>query len=75
MGVISLAQLEEAMHLGKLGEQIVLKSEKAFSQLEFIDSEEAEAEEFFRRRYRETGRQEKNTAEPERVRHQWMIFI
>ena len=49
-GVISLAQLEEAMHLGKLGEQIVLKSEKAFSQLEFIDSEEAEAEEFFQKK-------------------------
>lgn len=38
------------MHLGKLGEQIVLKSEKAFSQLEFIDSEEAEAEEFFQKK-------------------------
>ncbi len=50
MGVISLTQLEEAMHLGKLGEQIVLKSEKAFSQLEFIDSEEAEAEEFFQKK-------------------------
>ena len=32
---ISLAQLEHAMRLGKLGEQIVLKSEKAFSHLRF----------------------------------------
>ena len=32
---ISLEQLEKAMYLGKLGEQIVLKSEKAFSHLKF----------------------------------------
>lgn len=35
---ISLAQLEKAMFLGKLGEQVVLKSEKAFSRLCFEES-------------------------------------
>lgn len=33
---ISLAQLANAMQLGKLGEQYVLKSEKAFSALNFV---------------------------------------
>lgn len=35
---ISLAQLEKAMYLGKLGEQFVLKSKKAFKQLIFVES-------------------------------------
>ena len=35
---ISVAQLERAMVLGKLGEQIVLMSEKAFDSIEFADS-------------------------------------
>jgi hypothetical protein len=34
-GAISLRQLSEAMHLGKLGEQIALKSAKAFDLIEF----------------------------------------
>jgi len=35
---ISLEQLRKAMHLGKLGEQIVLKSEKAFASIHFKES-------------------------------------
>ena len=35
---ISLAQLERAVFLGKLGEQVVLKSEQAFSHLHFEES-------------------------------------
>ena len=35
---ISLEQLRKAMYLGKLGEQVVLKSEKAFSKIIFIES-------------------------------------
>ena len=45
--VISLRQLSEAMHLGRLGEQVVLITEKAFSQITFLGYEEAEAEEYF----------------------------
>lgn len=37
---ISLQQLSYAMKLGELGEQFVLKSEKAFSLIQFISSEE-----------------------------------
>lgn len=36
---ISVAQLNNAMHLGDLGDQIVLKSEKAFSKISFDTAE------------------------------------
>ncbi len=42
-GVISLHKLSEAMRLGKLGEQIVLKSEKSYKHLHFLDAEAVEA--------------------------------
>ncbi len=42
-GTISLNKLSKAMRLGKLGEQIVLKSEKAYSHIKFIGAEPAEA--------------------------------
>lgn len=35
-GAITLKQLERAMYLGELGEQVVLKSEKAFGAIDFI---------------------------------------
>ena len=37
---ISLKKLSEAMRLGKLGEQIVLKSKEAFDKIRFIGSEQ-----------------------------------
>jgi len=46
-GVISLRQLAEAMTLGKLGEQIVLKSERSFGQLRFLRAEAAEGEIYY----------------------------
>ena len=47
---ISLRQLAEAMYLGKLGEQIVLRSKKAFQSLRFCEAVPAAASEFFVRR-------------------------
>lgn len=44
---ISLAQLEMAMYLGKLGEQVVLKSRKAFHQIVFSESISAEKEIYY----------------------------
>lgn len=38
-GTISYRQLQNAMQLGKLGEQIVLKSKAAFQQIQFVNSE------------------------------------
>lgn len=44
---ISLRQLRNAMYLGKLGEQIVLKSEKAFSCIRFEKAIEASNEVYY----------------------------
>lgn len=47
---ISLAQLSHAMRLGKLGEQFVLKSPKAFEAIRFQSFEVADNTEFFPKR-------------------------
>lgn len=41
-GTISVQQLARAMRLGKLGQQVVLKSERSFDRLRFLGSEAAE---------------------------------
>ena len=46
-GTISYRQLNNAMHLGELGQQFILKSEKAFKRIRFIGSEIAESEEWY----------------------------
>ena len=47
---ISLSQLSRAMRLGSLGDQFVLKSQKAFDALGFIGSEPADGEVYFAKR-------------------------
>ena len=47
---ISLSQLNYAMRLGKLGEQYVLKSAKAFNQIEFKSAELADNTIYYARR-------------------------
>ena len=47
---ISLQQLRQAMYLGKLGEQIVLKSEKAFKALNYIESIPVESSLYYPKR-------------------------
>ena len=47
---ISLEQLRKAMFLGKLGEQVVLKSEKAFSRLSFRGSIPVDSSQYYPRR-------------------------
>lgn len=44
---LPLRSLNRALRLGKLGTQVVLKSEKAFSQIEFIDAEPVEKEVYY----------------------------
>jgi len=46
-GTISYRQLNHAMRLGKLGQQFVLKSPKAFEQLHFIGFEQAAYQEWY----------------------------
>ena len=49
-GAISLKKLSEAMRLGKLGEQIVLKTEKAFEHIRFVGAEPADAETYYEKK-------------------------
>ncbi len=57
---ISYSQLQSAMKLGKLGEQIVLKSQKAFDKIKFISYELAKAKKYYSLRL---ARMEKAKAE------------
>lgn len=49
-GTISYRQLNKAMHLGRLGQQFVLKSEEAFRRIQFVGYEEARADEWYARK-------------------------
>ncbi len=49
-GTISLRKLSEAMHLGKLGEQIVLKSERSYRHIRFLDAEPADAATYYEKK-------------------------
>ena len=46
-GTISYRQLTNAMYLGKLGQQIVLKSKKAFEQIHFINADIARSSDWY----------------------------
>jgi len=46
-GTISYRQLRQAMHLGKLGQQFVLISQKAFDRIRFVGYETAESGEWY----------------------------
>ena len=46
-GTLSLSDLSEAMRLGKLGEQVVLRSKKAFDALTFVEAVKAPRQEYF----------------------------
>lgn len=47
---ININDLEKAIKLGKLGEQIVIKSSKAFDKLEYVGYEKAEANKYYHKR-------------------------
>ena len=58
--VISVRDLNEAMQLGKLGEQIVLLSPKAFEQIEFMKYEIADYREYYFKRMQRDERARAN---------------
>lgn len=49
-GTISYRQLNNAMHLGKLGQQFVLKSKNAFEQITFVGYEVAKSAEWYQKK-------------------------
>lgn len=46
-GTISYRQLNRAMHLGKLGQQFVIKSKKAFERIQYLGYELAKSSEWY----------------------------
>lgn len=63
-GTISLRKLSEALRLGKPGEQIVLKSEKSYTHIRFLDAEPADAKTYYEKkasRDREARREYRKT--------------
>lgn len=73
---ISLNQLEKAMYLGKLGEQIVLKSEESFSHIKFIKAENACATEYYAKRLeRDTTAREAFRAERDAVPEKDAVYM
>ncbi|MFR9255869.1 MAG: DUF3990 domain-containing protein [Merdibacter sp.] len=75
-GTISYRQLNNAMYLGKLGQQFVLKSKKAFDQIKFVGSEIAESSEWYAKKMLrdKTGRREYFSVERNR-RQRGDIYI
>ena len=51
-GAISLEQLRRAMMLGELGEQVVVRSSRAFQRLEFVEAIPADGSVFYQRKER-----------------------
>ena len=83
-GTLSLSDLSEAMRLGKLGEQVVLMSKKAFEALTFVEAVDAPQEEYYakykmrdeqaRERYRQIAAQplaEDETYVIDIIRNNW----
>lgn len=63
-GTISFQKLSEAMRLGRLGEQIVLKSQTAFGKIHFLDARPAAADIYYEKkvlRDREARREYRRT--------------
>ena len=67
-GTISVRQLRNAMHLGRLGEQIVLKSKKAFEHLQFLNYEIADTQIWYTRRQQRDKSARQNYFDLERNR-------
>ncbi len=64
------------MYLGKLGEQIVLKSEEAFSRIKFIKAENAGATEYYAKRLkRDTAAREAFRAERNAVPEKDAVYM
>lgn len=73
---ISLSQLERAMVLGKLGEQIVAKSEKAFDRLAYIESAPADKELYYPKKLaRDNGAREEFRKEKSRTAIENEVYI
>lgn len=69
-GTISYRQLNNAMHLGKLGQQFVLKSKKAFDRIRFIGYETAKQSEWYKKKMQRDKSARREYFNVERNKHQ-----
>lgn len=69
-GTISYTQLNNALHLGKLGQQYVLKSHKAFHDIQFIGYEIAKSSEWYTRKIQRDTNARKDYFDIERNKRQ-----
>ena len=69
-GTISYRQLNNAMHVGKLGQQFVLKSKKAFDRIQFVGFEVAEHEKWFARQQSRDQKARRQYFDVERFKRQ-----
>ncbi|WP_418980748.1 DUF3990 domain-containing protein [Adlercreutzia equolifaciens] len=69
-GAISYQQLGRAMHLGRLGQQFVLKSERAFDRLRFTGYEGASRDEWYERKMSRDRAARREYLDEERNRRQ-----
>ena len=75
-GSISLRQLDAAMHLGDLGQQFVLKSERAFQALAFAGYELAQREVYYpRARQRDAAARQRYFSEERMARRPGDVYI
>ena len=69
-GTISLRQLQNAMYLGNLGKQYVLKSERAFSRIKFIESFHVSNKDWYDKKMKRDKQARRQYFDVERYRRQ-----
>lgn len=69
-GTISYRQLNNAMHLGRLGQQFVLKSRRAFDRIRFTGYEIAEKDEWYQKKMLRDRTARREYFNTERSKHQ-----
>lgn len=74
-GAISYQQLAVAMHLGKMGNQFVLKSKKAFEHIHFVGAEKASRDKWFPMREQRDCAARQQYFSSRRQRHPGDLFI
>ena len=74
-GTISIEKLNDAMHLGKYGMQYVLKSERAFGQLEFVEAAPALRNPWFLRKTVRDETANRNYLDARRQRIAGQLYI
>ena len=73
---ISLERLEKAMYLGQLGEQLAIKSERAFDRLSFVNAKRVDRREYYpKKRMRDDKAREEFFAERSSIGGTYMIDI